>query len=171
MTNANFKNGVYALMTEEDPNKKYLRKSMRMRHWGQAFSILHSWWCPVVQKNVYQNFCAFMYYSHFLWGSSQPTKVLTENKPETKFFQIKILPVSSNRSGIQTNEHCSRLLMMIRCRPHIKSLSPNQMSFTEHDDTGEHPNLRPPRRRPIQFPNRRWLRNRRGHLGKKQWAE
>ena len=79
MTDANFKNAGYALMTYAPVafGSKTSPSQIKMSIYAKEFQAIYF---------------AFMEYSHILWGSTKPVIVLTDNKSVTRFFQTKIIP-------------------------------------------------------------------------------
>ena len=94
MTDANFKNAGYALMIEENAEKKIT--SVRITYAQVALGS--KMFSPSqIKMSIYANeflaiYFAFMEYSHILWESTKPVVVLTDNKSVTPFFQTKIIP-------------------------------------------------------------------------------
>ena len=96
MTDANFKNAGYALMTEEDPEQKLTstKKTYAPVAFGSKTFSPSQLKMSIYAKEFLAIYFAFMEYSHILWGSSKPTIVLTDNKSVTRFFQTKMIPPS-----------------------------------------------------------------------------
>ena len=89
MTNANFKNAGYALMTEENPEQKLTstKKTYAPVTFGsKTFSPSHLK-MSIYAKEFLAVYFAFMEYSHILWGSSKPTIVLTDINQSQGFFK------------------------------------------------------------------------------------
>ena len=59
MTDTSFRSAGYALMIEDNPDKKYSQSGKRTPPWrlAQKFSPLHNSKCPCIQKNFW----------HFIW--------------------------------------------------------------------------------------------------------
>ena len=82
MTDANFKNAGYALMTEEDPEQKitFTKKTYA------PVAIESKTFSPsqlkmsIYAKEFLAIYFAFMEHSHVLWGSTKPIIVRTDNK-------------------------------------------------------------------------------------------
>ena len=96
MTDANFKNAGYALMTEEDPEQKItsIKKTYAPVAFGSKTFSPSQLKMSIYAKELLAIYFAFMECSHILWGSSKPTIVLTDNKSVTRFFQTKMIPPS-----------------------------------------------------------------------------
>ena len=94
MTDASFRASGYALMIEENDDKKLLskRKTFAPVAFGsRVFSpsqLKMSLYC----KEFLAFYHAFLEYSHILWETKLPTLVLTDNRSVTRFFQTKTTP-------------------------------------------------------------------------------
>ena len=101
MTDANFKNAGYALMTEEDPEQKITstKKTYASVAFGSKTFSPSQLKMSIYAEEFLAIYFAFMEYSHILWGSTKPIIVLTENKSVTRFFQTKIIPPSLWNAG------------------------------------------------------------------------
>ena len=94
MTDASFRASGYALMIEENDERKLLskRKTFAPIAFGsQVFSpaqLKMSIYC----KEFLAIYHAFLEYSHILWETTIPTLVLTDNRSVTRFFQTKTTP-------------------------------------------------------------------------------
>ena len=94
MTDASFRASGYALMIEEDPNKKLNSKKKTfapVAFGSKVFSpaqLKMSIYC----KEFLAIYHAFLEYSHILWETTLPTLVMTDNRSVTRFFQTKTIP-------------------------------------------------------------------------------
>ena len=94
MTDASFRASGYALMIEENDERKLLSKrktfapvAFRSRVFSPA-QLKMSIYC----KEFLAIYHAFLKYSHFLWETTIPTLVLIDNRSVTRFFQTKTTP-------------------------------------------------------------------------------
>ena len=96
MTDANFKNAGYALMTVEDPEEKIssTKKTYAPVAFGSKTFSPSQLKMSIYAKEFLAIYFAFMEYSHILWGSTKPIIVLTDNKSVTRFFQSEMIPPS-----------------------------------------------------------------------------
>ena len=96
MTDANFKNAGYALMTEEDPEQKITptEKTYAPEAFGSKTFSASQLKLSIYVEYFLAIYFAFMEYSHVLWGSSKPKIVLTDNKTVTRFFHTKMISPS-----------------------------------------------------------------------------
>ena len=97
MTDANFRNAGYALMTEEDPERKITstKKTYAPVAFGsKTFSPSQLKVSVYAKEFLAIYFTFFMEYSHIVWACTKPTLVLTDNKLVTKFFQTRMIPPS-----------------------------------------------------------------------------
>ena len=94
MTDASFRASGYALMIEENDEKKILSKKKTfapVAFGSRVFSpaqLKMSIYC----KEFLAIYHAFLEYSHILWETTIPTLVLTDNRSVTRFFQTKTTP-------------------------------------------------------------------------------
>ena len=94
MTDASFRASGYALMIEEDSNKKLNSKKKTfapVAFGSKVFSpaqLKMSIYC----KEFLAIYHAFLEYSHILWETTLPTLVMTDNRSVTRFFQTKTIP-------------------------------------------------------------------------------
>ena len=94
MTDASFRASGYALMIEENDDKKLLFKWKTfapVAFGSRVFSpsqLKMSIYC----KEFLAIYHAFLEYSHILWKTTLPTLVLSENRSVTRFFQTKTTP-------------------------------------------------------------------------------
>ena len=94
MTDASFRASGYALMIEENDDKKLLSKRNTfapVAFGSRVFSpsqLKMSIYC----KEFLAIYHAFLEYSHILWETTLPTLVLTDNRSVTRFFQTTTTP-------------------------------------------------------------------------------
>ena len=94
LTDASFRASGYALMIEENDERKILskRKTFAPVAFGlRVFSpaqLKMSIYC----KEFLAIYNAFLEYSHILWETTIPTLVLTDNRSVSRFFQTKTTP-------------------------------------------------------------------------------
>ena len=94
MTDASFRASRYALMMEEDIEKKLNSKKKTfapVAFGSKVFSpaqLKMSIYC----KEFLAIYHAFLEYSHILWETTLPTLVMIDNKTVTRFFQTKASP-------------------------------------------------------------------------------
>ena len=94
MTDASFRSAGYALMIEDNPNKKYSQSGRRTPPWrlAQKFSPLHNLKCPFIHKNFWQFIWPFLNL-HTFCGKQQSQRLswqITSVSPV--FFQTKAIP-------------------------------------------------------------------------------
>ena len=96
MTDASFRSAGYALMIEDNPNQKIQskRKTYAPVAFGSEVFSPAQLKMSVYSKEILAIYLAFLEFAHFLWETSQPTIVLTDNKSVTRFFQTKAIPPS-----------------------------------------------------------------------------
>ena len=94
MTDASFRASGYALMIEENNDKKINSKKKRFAPvalGSKVFSpaqLKMSIYC----KEFLAIYIAFVEYSHILWEATLPTFVMTDNRSVTRFFRTKAIP-------------------------------------------------------------------------------
>ena len=94
MTDASFRASGYALMIEEENDKKLNSKKKifaPVAFGSKVFSpaqLKMSIYC----KEFRPIYHAFLEYSHILWETTLPTLVMTYNRSVTRFFQTKTIP-------------------------------------------------------------------------------
>ena len=94
MTDASFRASGYALMIEENDNKKILSKRKTFAHVAFGSRVFSP---SQLKMSIYCTeflaiYHAFLEYSHILWETTLPTLVLTDNRSVTRFFQTKTTP-------------------------------------------------------------------------------
>ena len=93
MTDASFRNSGYALMIEDKPDQKIQskRKTHALVAFGsKIFSPAQLKVSPYSKKFLAIDM-AFLEFAQFLWETSRPTTVWTDNKSVTRFFQTKAI--------------------------------------------------------------------------------
>ena len=94
MTDASFRASGYALMIEEENDKKLNSKKKTfapVAFGSKVFSpaqLKMSIYC----KEFLAIYHAFLEYSHILWETTLPTLVMTDNRSVTRFFLTKAIP-------------------------------------------------------------------------------
>ena len=94
MTDASFRASGYALMIEENDDKKLLskRKTFAPVAFGSRVFSPSQLKMSIYCKEFLAIYHAFLEYSHILWETTPPTLVLTDNRSVTRFFQTKTTP-------------------------------------------------------------------------------
>ena len=94
MTDASFRASGYALMVEENDDKKLLskRKTFAPVAFGSRVFSPSQLKMSIYCKEFLAIYHAFLEYSHILWETTLPTLVLTDNRSVTRFFQTKTTP-------------------------------------------------------------------------------
>ena len=94
MTDASFRASGYALMIEENDDKKLLskRKTFAPVAFGSRVFSPSQLKMSIYCKEFLAIYHAFLEYSHILWETTLPTLVLTDNRSVTRFFQTKTTP-------------------------------------------------------------------------------
>ena len=94
MTDASFRALGYALMIEEEKDKKLNSKKKTfapVAFGSKVFSpaqLKMSIYC----KEFLPIYHAFLEHSHIMWETTLPTLVMTDNRSVTRFFQTKMIP-------------------------------------------------------------------------------
>ena len=94
MANASFRTSGYALMIEEQDDKKLTSKKKTFAPvavGSKVFSPAH-FKMSIYCKEFLAVYHAFLEYSHILWETALPTLVMTDNRSATRFFQTKAIP-------------------------------------------------------------------------------
>ena len=96
MTDASFRASGYALMIEENDDKKLLskRKTFASVAFGSRVFSPSQLKMSIYCKEFLAIYHAFLEYSHILWETTLPTLVLTDNRSVTRFFQTKTTPLA-----------------------------------------------------------------------------
>ena len=94
MTDASFRASGYALMIEENDDKKLLskRKTFAPVAFGSRVFSPSQLKMSIYCKEFLAIYHAFLEYSHILWETTLHTLVLTDNRSVTRFFQTKTTP-------------------------------------------------------------------------------
>ena len=94
MTDASFRNSGYALMIEEENDKKLnsKKKTFAPVAFGPKVFSPAQLKMSIYCKDFLANYRAFIEYSLILWETTLPTLVMTDNRSVTKFFQTKAIP-------------------------------------------------------------------------------
>ena len=94
MTDASFRASDYALMIEENDERKLLskRKTFAPVAFGLRVFSPAQLKMPIYCKEFLAIYHAFLEYSHILWEATIPTLVLTDNRSVTSFSQTKSTP-------------------------------------------------------------------------------
>ena len=96
MTDASFRSAGYALMIEDNPDRKIQskRKTYAPVAFGSKVFSPAQLKMSIYSKEFLAIYMAFLELAHMLWETSKPTIVLTDNKSVTRFFQTKAIPPS-----------------------------------------------------------------------------
>ena len=96
MTDASFRSAGYALMIEDNPNKKIQskRKTYAPVAFGSKTFSPAELKMSIYSKEFLAIYMAFLEFAHILWETTKPTIVLTDKKSVTRFFQTKAIPPS-----------------------------------------------------------------------------
>ena len=94
MTDASFRASGYALMIEENDERKTLskRKTFAPLAFGSRVFSPAQLKMSIHCKEFLAIYHAFLEYSHILWETTIPTLVLTDNRSVTRFVQTKTTP-------------------------------------------------------------------------------
>ena len=97
MTDASFRSAGYALMTENNPDKKIQskRKTYAPVAFGSKLFSPAQLKMSIYSKEFLAIYMAFQEFAHMLWETTKLTNVLTDNKSVTRIFQTKAIPPSS----------------------------------------------------------------------------
>ena len=96
MTDASFRASGYALMIEKNDDKQILfkKKTFAPVAFGSRVFSPAQLKMSIYCKEFLAINHAFLEYSHFLWETTIPTLVLTDNRLVTRFFQTKTTPLA-----------------------------------------------------------------------------
>ena len=96
MTDASFRSAGYALMVEDNPDKKIQskRKTYAPVAFGSNVFSPAQLKISIYSKEFLAIYMALLEFAHILWEATKPTIVLTDNKSVTPFFQTKAIPPS-----------------------------------------------------------------------------
>ena len=94
VTDASFTAAGYAILTEDDPNQKFIsvKKSYAPIAYGSKTFIPSQLKMSIYAKEFLAIYYAFKEFGHKFWGTPKPVIILTGNKSVTRFFQTKIIP-------------------------------------------------------------------------------
>ena len=94
MTDASFTAAGYAILTEDDPNQKFIsvKKSYAPIAYGSKTFIPSQLKMSIYAKEFLAIYYALKEFGHIFWGTPKPVIILTDNKSVTRFFQTKIIP-------------------------------------------------------------------------------
>ena len=94
MTDASFRASGYALMMEEDNEKKLnsKKKTFTPVAFGSKVFSQAQLKMSIYCKDFLAICHAFLEYSHMIWEATLPTLVMTDNRAVTRFFQTKGIP-------------------------------------------------------------------------------
>ena len=94
MTDASFRASGYALMIEEENDKKlnYKKKTLAPVAFGSKVFSPAQLKMSIYCKEFHAFYHALLEYSHILWETALPTLVMTDNRSVTRFFQTKAIP-------------------------------------------------------------------------------
>ena len=93
MTDASFRASGYALMIEEENDKKLnSKKTFAPVAFGSKVFSPAQLKMSIYCKEFLAIYLAFLEYSHILWETTLPTLVMTDNRSVTRFFQTKAIP-------------------------------------------------------------------------------
>ena len=94
MTDASFRASGYALMIEEENDKKLIskKKTFAPVAFGSKIFSPAQLKMSIYCKEFLASYRAFLEYSHILWETTLPTFVMTDNRSVTRFFQTKAIP-------------------------------------------------------------------------------
>ena len=93
MTDASFQAAGYAVLIEDDPNKKYTSKRRTyapIAHGSKTYtqSEIKS---SIYAKKLLANYLAFSELGHIFWGVTKPAIIMTDSKSVIRFFQTKLI--------------------------------------------------------------------------------
>ena len=94
MMDASFRASGYALMIEEENDKKlnFKKKTFAPVAFGSKVFSPAQLKMSIYCKEFPAIYHAFLEYSHILWETTLPTLVMTDNRSVTRFFQTKAIP-------------------------------------------------------------------------------
>ena len=89
MTDASFTAAGYAILTEDDQNKKYtpVKKSYAPKANGSKTFTPSQLKTSIYAKEILAIYYAFKKFGHIIWGTPKSVFIHTENKSVTLFFQ------------------------------------------------------------------------------------
>ena len=91
MTDASFQAAGYAVLIEDDPNKKYTstRKTYAPIAYGSKTYSPSQIKMSIYAKEFLAIYMAFKEFGHIFWGATKPVIIMTDSKSVTRFFQTK----------------------------------------------------------------------------------
>ena len=92
MTDASFTAAGYAILTEDDPNKKFtsVKKTYVPIAYGSKPFIPSQLKMSIYAKEFLAIYYAFKEFEYIFWGRPKPVNIITDNKSVSRFFQTKI---------------------------------------------------------------------------------
>ena len=92
--NASFRSAGSALIIEDNPDQKIQskRKTYASVAFGSKIFSPAQLKMSIYSKKFLAIYMAFLESAHYLWETTKPTIVLTDNKSVTRFFQTKAIP-------------------------------------------------------------------------------
>ena len=92
-TDASLRSAGYALMIEDNPDQKIQskRKTYAPVAFGSKILSPSQLKMSLYSKEFLAIYMAFLEFAYFLWESTKPTIVLTDNKSVSRFFQTKAI--------------------------------------------------------------------------------
>ena len=93
MTDASFRISGYALMIEDNPDKKIHSKwkTYASVAFGSKIFSPAQLKMSINSKEILATYMPFLEFAQILWEATKPTIVLTDNKSVTRFFQTKAI--------------------------------------------------------------------------------
>ena len=94
MTDASFQAAGYAVLVEDDPNRKYTstRKTYAPIAYGSKTYSPSRIKMSIYAKEFSAIYMAFKEFGHMFWGAAKPVIIMTDSKSVTRFFQTKVIP-------------------------------------------------------------------------------
>ena len=94
MFDASFQGAGYAVLKEDDPNQKYTstRKTYAPIAFGSKTCSPSLIKMSIYAKEFVAIYMALKEFGHMFWGATKPVINMTDSKPVTRFFQIKMIP-------------------------------------------------------------------------------
>ena len=93
MTDASFQAAGYAVLIEDDPNKKYTstRKTYAPIAYGSKTYSPSQIKMSIYAKEFLAIYMAFKEFGQIFWGATKPVIIMTDSKAVTRFFQTKVI--------------------------------------------------------------------------------
>ena len=94
MTDASFQAAGYAVLIDDDPNRKYTstRKTYALVAYGSKTYSPSQIRMSIYAKGFLAIYMAFKEFGHIFWGANKPVIIMTDSKSVTGFFQTKRIP-------------------------------------------------------------------------------